>query len=248
MDRYALTFPVRPGTEEQVAAILADYPSPETIIDGTNRLLATTVFMAGHHVVRVIEVEGPLPLIVRHLQQDERIRQVEQSLNPFLQVPRDLTDPGSAKEFFARAFMTRIVHRATEAPALAGGVVSRVGLRYPLKPGAGQEFDRVLSFEHAAPPQAQAAGRMPSHNGRAVESTSVFRKDDLAVRLIVVRGDVAAALEEMAAEAAAAHMADALQGLVDTEHDLTTAAGFGRFLSANLMRVVTDRSAELSAR
>jgi hypothetical protein len=238
MDRYALTFPVRPGTEEQVAAILADYPSPETIIDGTNRLLATTVFMTGNNVVRVIEVEGPLPLIVRHLQQDERIRQVEQSLNPFLLVPRDLTDPGSAKEFFARAFMTRIVHRVTEAPVLTDGATFRVGLRYPLRPGSGPELDRVLSFEHAAPPQASAA----------VESTSVFRKDDLAVRLVVVRGDVAAALKEMAAAAAEAPMADALQGLLETGHDLTSVAGYSRFLSENLMRAITDRTAELSAR
>jgi hypothetical protein len=242
MDRYALTFTVRPGTEEKVAAILADYPAPATDIDGTSRLLATSVLMSGNHVVRVIEVQGPLPVILRHLQQDERIRQVEQSLNPFLQVKRDLTNPDSAREFFSRAFMTRIVHRVPAATDLPDGTTSRVGVRYPLRPGTGQEFDRLLSLEQEEPLPGAAAG--PT----TVESTSVFRKDDLAVRLIVVRGDVREALEHMAASASPAPSAAALQGLLDTDHDLTSADGFGRFLSANLMRVVTDRTAELSAR
>ena len=242
MDRYALTFTVRPGTEEQVAAILADYPRPATVIDGGSRLLATTVFMTGNHVVRVIEVEGALPVIMRHLAQDERIRQVEQSLNPFLQVQRDLTDPGSAREFFARAFMTRALHRVRAATEPADGTTSRVGLRYPLRLGAALELDQLLSVEQEAPPPDRAVG--PT----AVESTSVFRKDDLAVRLIVVRGDVEAALKHVAADASSAPSAAALQGLLDTDHDLTSADGYGRFLSDNLMRVITDRTAELAPR
>jgi heme-degrading monooxygenase HmoA len=39
--RHALTFTVQPGTEKDVAAILADYASPEARVDDTTRLCRT---------------------------------------------------------------------------------------------------------------------------------------------------------------------------------------------------------------
>lgn len=55
--RHALTFTVRPGTEEIVAKILADYDSPQARVDEHTRLRRTSLFMHGNRVVRAVEVE-----------------------------------------------------------------------------------------------------------------------------------------------------------------------------------------------
>ena len=47
MQRYALAFTVKPGTEQQVADILTSYGRPVTEIDENTRLLGTTRVHAG---------------------------------------------------------------------------------------------------------------------------------------------------------------------------------------------------------
>ena len=61
MERHALLFRVKPGTEEAVAEILAAYQRPPTEIDAETRLLGTTVLMHGNVVVRTMQIEGSLP-------------------------------------------------------------------------------------------------------------------------------------------------------------------------------------------
>ncbi|NUT46338.1 MAG: TcmI family type II polyketide cyclase, partial [Saccharothrix sp.] len=50
--RTALSFTVKPGSEDEVAAILAGYESPDPHVDDTTSLRRTSVFMHGNRVVR----------------------------------------------------------------------------------------------------------------------------------------------------------------------------------------------------
>jgi hypothetical protein len=62
MDRYALTFTVKPGTEEDTARILSSYARPPTAVlpDRPPLLRRTTVLLSGNRVVRLMEVDGDL--------------------------------------------------------------------------------------------------------------------------------------------------------------------------------------------
>lgn len=111
MERYALAFTVKPGSEEEVAKILASYGRPTWVIDENSRLLSTTIFMLKNLVVRVLDVEGDLPTVMRHLASQPEIRAVEEQLTAYLEEPRDMSTPQGAAAFFSRAIMKRVTHR-----------------------------------------------------------------------------------------------------------------------------------------
>ncbi len=111
LERYALYFTVKPGHEEAVAKILQDYDRPAPYIDETSRLLSTTIFMRGNIVVRILDIEGDLITVARHLSQEPAIQAVEEALTPHLEEERDMSSQESASAFFAKAMMTRVTHR-----------------------------------------------------------------------------------------------------------------------------------------
>lgn len=115
-EHLALLWTVRPGTEEEVAKLFEHYASPEYIArddDGTEigRLLSTQVFMKGNTIVRVIEFEGPLPVISRHMSQQKGITDLEDQLEAYLEQPRDMSTPEGARKFFQDTGMRCLVAR-----------------------------------------------------------------------------------------------------------------------------------------
>ena len=111
MQRYAIMFRIKPGTESQVKDLLANYEPPEWVTPDGARLLGTSIFVKDGLVVRMMEVDGPLPSIMAHLARQPSIRQVEADLDPFLAEPRDLSTPEGAKAFFGRAMMDHVTTR-----------------------------------------------------------------------------------------------------------------------------------------
>jgi hypothetical protein len=116
LDRYALYFTCKPGTEEKVAKIFEEYDRPVHYIDEDTRLVSTTIFMHGNKIVRVLDVEGDLVKVIRHLSQQPAIQAVEEQLTPYLEEERDMSTPESAREFFMKAMMTRVTHRVAGEP------------------------------------------------------------------------------------------------------------------------------------
>ena len=118
-EHMAMMWNVRPGTEETVKSLFADYKSPDYSVkdeDGNEvgRLLKTQVFMKGNTIVRVIEYEGPLPLIGRHMSQQKGIKELEDKLDDYLEVPRDMTTPEGVRKFFMETGMQCLVSRGAE--------------------------------------------------------------------------------------------------------------------------------------
>ncbi|WP_037886592.1 SchA/CurD-like domain-containing protein [Streptomyces viridochromogenes] len=176
--RHALTFTVKPGSESKVAEILAGYAPPQARVDDSTRLRRTTLFMHGNRVVRTVEVEGDLMAALRHVARQPEVRAVEEAINPHLEQHRDLTDPESARAFFARAAMPAVHHVARGGPEPAG--LRRHALYYPARPGCGMALARLLSR------QDETAAADPA--GPVYRST-VFQREDIVVRLIDVPGD-----------------------------------------------------------
>lgn len=240
-ERHALTFTVRPGTEQEARRILADYPRPDTEIDGDARLLGTSVFFWENRVLRVMDVEGPLPLVMRHLSTQPAIRQTEAALNPLLTQRRDLDDPSGAREFFARAMMTRIAHLVTDRDSLppGGGPRTRVALRYPVRPGGGDDVAKLLAGEGALLGNATTT---------ALASASVFRHEDFVVLVADLVGDLDHtgdhAEDHLGRTVSGAPAAAGLSELLEPGWELTTPAGFQRLFAEQRLVLVTHRETD----
>ncbi|MYU24371.1 SchA/CurD-like domain-containing protein [Streptomyces sp. SID8352] len=246
--RHALTFTVRPGSEAEAAELLSTYVSPAAEVDGTTRLLRTSLFLHGNRIVRAVEVRGDLQTALRHVARQPGVRAVEEALNPHLEEDRDLDDPRSARAFFTRAAMPAVHHMTAPAgtgrtPGAATGSASdtaattRCGLLYPVRPGAGPELARLLAR------QDEAAVREP---GGPVRAATVFHREDLVVRLVDVAGDPADAPGRVLGLYGRA--ADGARRLLDTDAagadgPLTDPETQARLLAYARMRPLTDRRA-----
>ncbi|MDF3148611.1 SchA/CurD-like domain-containing protein [Streptomyces sp. T21Q-yed] len=158
--RHALTFTVKPGSESKVTEILAGYAPPQARVDDSTRLRRTTLFIHGNRVVRTVEVEGDLMAALRHVSRQPEVRAVEEALNPHLEQHRDLSDPESARAFFARAAMPAVHHVARGGPDPDG--LTRHALYYPARAGCGDLSDPESArafFARAAMPAVHHVAR-----------------------------------------------------------------------------------------
>jgi hypothetical protein len=232
--RHAITFTVRPGSEEKVAAILAGYDSPSARVDATTRLCRTTLFMHGNRVVRAVEVTGNLAAALRHVAQQPQVRAVEEAINPYLEEERDLGDPEAARAFFARASLPA-VHEAV-AEREPDGPVRRYALSYPVRGGSGAAAARVLARSDEL-----AVARPDSPLARS----TVFQRDDIVVRVI----DLTVPPEQDLALTTGTtdhDLAAELGRLVElpARADLASAPGRKELFARCAMRQITDRHSQ----
>lgn len=153
--RHALTFTVRPGTEAETARLLSEYVSPDAHVDGSTRLLRTSLFMSGNRIVRAVEVRGDLQTALRHVARQPGVRAVEEALNPYLEQDRDLGDPQSARRFFTRAAMPA-VHHATY-PDRSGARRERLALLYPVPTAPVRTWPGCWPVRTRPPPGTRTA-------------------------------------------------------------------------------------------
>jgi hypothetical protein len=228
--RPALTFTVKPGSEPKVAEILAGYSAPEARVNERTELLRTSLFMRGNRVVRAIEIRGDLIAAMRHVAQQPEVRAVEEAINPYLEVNRDLTDPESARSFFTRAALPAVHHMPSSGKL---GKVERHALLYPVKPGCGLAAARLLA-RHDELTAGDPAG--------PVAASTIFLRGDTLVRMV----DMRAQLEEepvLAAGVNGTRAAAVLGRLIDLPDSdlLTSPDGLRRFLADCDMDLITDR-------
>ncbi|MEU6683022.1 SchA/CurD-like domain-containing protein [Streptomyces sp. NPDC046832] len=230
--RHALTFTVKPGSEEIVAKILADYASPEPQVDDTTRLCRTSLFMHGNRVVRAIEVRGDLLAALRHVARQPEVRAVEEAINPHLEQDRDLNDPESARVFFTRAALPAVHHVTAERQ---NPQAERYALYYPARPDLGMKLAELLAR------QDEAAADDP-HS--PVLRSTIFQRDDVVVRLIDVREGIEAADPVRILGLTDSAQAAELTTLLDDAGTPASASGAGdmaRLLELARMDLVTDR-------
>ncbi|MFD8236859.1 SchA/CurD-like domain-containing protein [Streptomyces sp. NPDC059696] len=230
--RHALTFTVKPGSEEIVAKILADYASPEPQVDDTTRLCRTSLFMHGNRVVRAIEVRGDLLAALRHVARQPEVRAVEEAINPHLEQDRDLNDPESARVFFTRAALPAVHHVTAEGQHPQA---ERYALYYPARPDLGMQLAELLAR------QDEAAADDP-HS--PVLRSTIFQRDDVVVRLIDVRDGIEAADPVRILGLSDSAQVAELTTLLDdagTPASASGDAGMARLLELARMDLVTDR-------
>ncbi|MCA1219198.1 SchA/CurD-like domain-containing protein [Streptomyces sp. 8L] len=230
--RHALTFTVRPGTEEKVRKILSDYAAPAARVDATTRLRRTSLFLHGNRVVRAVEVEGDLLNALRHVSQQPEVRAVEEAVNPYLEMDRDLSDPQSARTFFTRAALPMVHHLGV--PGDSRPDVTRHGLCYDAREGRGMALAQFLAG------QDEAAADDPSSH---VVRSTIYQRGDLVVRVLDVTGDLRAR-PELALGLVDGPRKGAVLGRLLRDGDAPASdKDIARLLDRCLMTPVTDRTA-----
>ena len=112
----------------------------------------------------------------------------------------------------------------------------RYALLYPVKPEKAAVAERI--FVGSGDPPLRAGGVR-------LNSTSVFAKDGVFVRVMDMDGELDQVVE-MLSQATAVHDVGRQMSLVfEGEYDFTTLDGLRAFFADNLMTVITDRTAPL---
>ncbi|WP_331771524.1 antibiotic biosynthesis monooxygenase (plasmid) [Embleya sp. NBC_00888] len=237
--RCALTFTVKPGSEAEVAKILAGYKSPAARVNDTTSLRRTSVFMLGNRVVRAIEVEGDLRAALRHVAEQPQVRAAEEALNPHLEEARDLNDSEAARAFFMRSSLAEVYHLTAPASGKSAKArTTRRALLYPVRHGCGESAATVLQRHDE---RVIASGSGP------IASSSVFLRGDTLVRVLDLRGDSndPAMVLGIDREESAARLSRLLD--LGEEGALDTDKGLRHLLASAETTLVTDRRADRDA-
>ena len=172
MGRYALTFPVKPGSESAVAEIMSNYrgPAPGAALVSSSPLLdRTSVFMAGPHVVRLVDIRCAPIEAIRHLRSQPQIQAVETLLQPHLLHGRDLSDEPGMRRFLVSAVMRVVVARSEPT-----GRAARYATLYEAVPRRGKDLAALLADE---PSDGTSTG------------VTLCRRRDLVVRVVETDGE-----------------------------------------------------------
>jgi heme-degrading monooxygenase HmoA len=227
--RHALTFVVKPGSEQKVADILAGYTSPTAQVDDTTRLVRTSLFMRGNRVFRSVEVVGDLVAALRHVAAQPEVRAAEEALNPYLEEARDLGDPLSARDFFMRAALPAVHHGArAQRPAREP---DRYAFCYPVRQGRGAAVAEFLARQDQAALDDSAS---------PLVRTTIFQREDHVIRMVDLAGPPQA--DPATALGIAGPRAGAVLTRLLRAPDLRDEDGRHAAIAAWEMTPVTDRS------
>ena len=124
----AVTWKVKPGHDEELAQLFANYKPPGSFVlrngegQEVGQLIATAVFIKDDTIVRVIEFDGALEDVLRHMATQQGVRELEDGVDAYLQLPRDTATPQAFREFFQRSRMRCLVQRFASVPALQDAI------------------------------------------------------------------------------------------------------------------------------
>ncbi|MDH6129099.1 SchA/CurD-like domain-containing protein [Kitasatospora sp. GP82] len=114
MPYAAITYRVKPGHEDEIAAIFAEFQRVDTpdysAGDGQSagRLLGTGVFVKDDVLVRVIHYEGEFAAVGRHMAAQRGVHVLEEKLAPYLAEQRDTTSSEGFAAYFRNALMRSV--------------------------------------------------------------------------------------------------------------------------------------------
>jgi hypothetical protein len=114
----AITYDIKPGHEDEVAAVFQDFRRPQSprvpAGDGEpeTRILATAVFIRDDLLVRFIEYEGDLATVARFMATQPGVREVERKLAPYLSKPRDTGTVDGFVATFERSLLRSVAQMA----------------------------------------------------------------------------------------------------------------------------------------
>jgi hypothetical protein len=241
-DWHALYYPLKPGSEETVKELFRGSGRPRfDVTDGSGnkvgRLLGTLAFVGREKAIRVIEVEGPLPVVAAHMSRQEEVRAFERELEPHLSVPRDMTTPDGARAFFKEATLPCVLslgngHGADRAKS------NWQALFYPLEPGTEEAVTKL--FRDARVTDLDVTDDDGTKVGRLL-STMAFIGNGKALRMNEVEGPVAAIAAHMSRQEGARKFQSELDQYLAVPRDMTNPDDARAFFRDAMLECVLAR-------
>ncbi|WP_422733955.1 SchA/CurD-like domain-containing protein [Micromonospora sp. WMMD558] len=120
MPYAAITYRVKPGHEDEIAEIFANFRRVDSPVlrdeDGTEvgELLGTAVFIRDDLMVRVIHYQGDFAAIGRHMAKQQGVHSLESKLAPYLAEQRDTKTTEGFQTYFRNATMRCISQLSRE--------------------------------------------------------------------------------------------------------------------------------------
>ena len=120
MPYAAITYKVKPGHEDEIEQLFANFRRVSTPIikndegEVTGELLGSAVFIKDDLMVRVIHYEGSLADVGRHMARQSGVHNIETGLKPFLAEERDTATPEKFQNHFRRSIMRSIAQLTPE--------------------------------------------------------------------------------------------------------------------------------------
>lgn len=113
---FALLYKLKPGSEGAVTQVFQESGRPDHEVKDdegnvVGTLLRTMVFMGTGACVRVIEVDGDLITVARHMGRQDTVRAFEEKIEEHLAETRDMRSPEGAQAFFRNAGMRVVLDR-----------------------------------------------------------------------------------------------------------------------------------------
>ena len=111
MPYAAITYSVKPGHEDEIAEIFANFRRVDSPVlrnengDKVGELLGTAVFIKEDLMVRVIHYDGDFAAIGRHMAQQQGVHLLEEKLAPYLAEQRDSGTLDGFSTYFRNATM-----------------------------------------------------------------------------------------------------------------------------------------------
>jgi SchA/CurD like domain len=118
---HALFYPLKAGSEETVKELFRGSDRPQFDVrdaegNVVGRLLGTMAFVGKEMAVRVIEVEGALPMVAAHMSRQPEVKEFERQLENHLTRPRDMMSPDGARQFFRDSALECVLTRRHDQP------------------------------------------------------------------------------------------------------------------------------------
>ncbi|KXK63830.1 SchA/CurD [Micromonospora rosaria] len=127
----AITYKVKPGHEDEIAAIFADFQRADSPIlhdddgDEVGIILATGLFIKDDTMVRVIQYEGHLSDVARHMAGQAGVHTAEERLAPYLAEARDTSTVEGFLHYFENSTMRSIQQLSVPAELMADIPIER---------------------------------------------------------------------------------------------------------------------------
>jgi len=126
MPYAAITYRVKPGHEDEIAEIFANFKRVSSPVlrdeegGSSGKLLGTAVFIKDDVMVRVIHYEGRFEDVARHMAGQAGVHDLEAKLAPFLAEQRDTSTPEAFGRYFRNSTMRCVSQLSLETLPTAG--------------------------------------------------------------------------------------------------------------------------------
>ncbi|MBV6696701.1 SchA/CurD-like domain-containing protein [Kitasatospora aureofaciens] len=227
----AISYRVRPGHEEEIAEIFAEgnfrradsaeYRDEQGRRAGRN--VSTGLFIEGELMTRVVQFEGDLRQIGRHMGGQQGVKEAERKLSPFLQVPRDTETVEGFQQYFQNALMTCVFQEFREERS-----AQLAAWAHRIQPGAEDGICEV--FERV---QGEVLSK-PAEGGDPLIASAAFIKDDYLVWAVQYDGEFDGLARRLVDSGLAPRTEDGLRPFLAGGRD---AAGPERFGAAAMRRL-----------